>query len=99
MISTAAIGQKADMVRVLALADGRNCKVFEQQLACDAVGTYLKDTRHLPAGYSVLVLPGGGKTSMPGALKASHSLEAAGYSDVFKVGFITAPPPSSASKP
>jgi|SRR3569833_2892596 len=97
LISTAAIGQKADLVRVVALADGRNCKVFEQQLACDAVGAYLRDTRHVPAGHSVVVEPVGGQPSIRGVLEAGHSIEAAGYSGVYKVAFITAP--SSDSKP
>jgi len=98
LISAAALGQKAEVVEVLALADGQNCRVLGQQMACDAVGAYLKNTRHLPAGYSALVLPVA-QTSMPGALTAGRSLEAAGYSDTFKVGFITAPAPSSDSKP
>jgi len=99
LISSAAVGHEAELVRVLALADGQNCRVFDQQLACEAVGGYLKDTRHLPAGHSVQVEPGGGKTSIPGVFKAGRSLEAAGYSSLYRAVFISAPPPSSGSKP
>jgi hypothetical protein len=99
LVTTSAVAKKTDFVRVRALTDGRSCIVFDQQLACDAVGAYLKDTRHVPLSRAFLVDLVGGQPSMAAALKAGHSLEAAGYSDIFRVGFITEPRSSSDAKP
>lgn len=91
LVSTCAIGQKTDFVKVRVLTDGQNCVVFEQQMDCDSVGTYLKDTRHLPFSRSILVDLDVGEGSRAGGLKVGQSLKAAGFSHFYTVGFITDP--------
>jgi hypothetical protein len=99
-VSTIAIGQTGDSVEVRVLDDGQHCMVFEQQLACDAIGAYLKDARHLPFSQPILVnVDGVGDASHAGGLKTGQSLNAAGYSDVYVVGFLTEPRSSSDTSP
>jgi hypothetical protein len=79
-------------IHVRVLTDGRSCIVDAQQMRCDGVAAYLKDDRHTDLSESVLVGPDGtGKAAIARADEVRWSLKAAGYSDVWTIGFLTSP--------
>jgi hypothetical protein len=79
-------------VHVSVLTDGRNCIVDTQQMRCDAVPVYLKDDRHIALSETVVVGPEGtGKAEVARADGVRWKIKAAGYSDVWTIGFLTSP--------
>jgi hypothetical protein len=78
-------------VHVLA-ADGRDCMVNSQRMRCNAVGAYLKDDLHVGLSEAVTVGPDAtGRAAVAGAESVRTRIRAAGYSDVWIVGFLTSP--------
>ena len=99
LVSTAA-AQEASLVTVHVLIDGESCIVYTQQMRCDAVGSYLRDDKHLAFSQPISVTADGtGEHSRAQALKTAKYLTTVGYSKVLVVGFLTEPGTASSTSP
>jgi len=80
------------IVDVRVEGDGSDWIVDGQEMHCDVVAGYLKNDRHINLSEAVLVGPvETGNAAVRRADAVRWKLKAAGYSDVWTIGFLTSP--------
>lgn len=81
----------ADPIDVRVLADGQQCVVRGQQIRCDALGPYLRDTLQAPHDHLIRVFVDGTERSQERGQLIRDLARSAGYRRIITVGFITEP--------
>jgi len=92
LLTSAAHAQEGKPVTVRVLVDGQHCIVYSEKMRCDAVGTYLRDGRHVALSQPLdVIVDGNGDDSRAKGLKIRNYLTKVGYSKIAVVGVISEP--------
>ena len=73
------------------LSDGENCTVYGQQMHCDSIDPYLRDTRRVPFDRPIFLLIDGTHDSQARGRRVAELIARTGYSKTVGAGFITEP--------
>lgn len=91
VICISTFAEEPGRIDVRVLTDGRQCVVHDRQMACDAVGPYLRDTLRIAQDHFIGVFVDGTERSQERGKGVSELIRSAGYSRIVRVGFITEP--------
>lgn len=78
-------------VEVHVLLDGERCTVVGQQMDCAVVGSYLRDTLHIPFDHLIVVSVDGPRHSETPGKRVKAFIRSMGYKKVTTEDFITKP--------